>query len=91
MGRIDKVHHVVVPLHGLQQQEDSQDKYCPFTPFADNKQKDTDHTKQQQDISRRKERCIQGGKTTQQEQTPEKTVTEIFPFLLLIGILYVER
>ena len=29
--------------------------------------------------------------TTQQEQTPKKTVTKILAFLLLVGILYVER
>ena len=90
MGRIEKMGQIMVPFHGLQQEQDCRYQKRLVAPVACEEQHQTDHDKQQQHIACREKSRIERGKTGQQEQAPQKAIAEILSLLLLVMSLNME-
>lgn len=69
MRRIDQTTDIMIPFHGLQEEQNRSTQNSLVTPIAGQKENDPHDSKQQQYIARREERGIQRGKAHQQHQT----------------------
>src|SRR5690554_5035825 len=90
MGRIDARQHIMGPLNRLKHQDDDQCQDSSIRPVSTDKENKGNVNKQHQDVASRKEGRVEDGKEGKQEHPPQKAVSEILPFFLLVGMLYVE-
>ncbi len=88
--RVSQTCEKVEPFHGLQQKDDSRDKYCPVTPVPGNEQDNTCGGEQQQDIACRKKRGIQRREYDEQHHPPEEPAAEVLAYTFPVVPLYVE-
>ena len=90
MGGIDQTRNIMIPLHRLQQEQHRRYEYSLIAPVTDDEQHQTGHHEKQQDISCREKGRIQSGESRQQDQPPQKPVSEILSLPAPVAALNVE-